>query len=899
MTTRIYRPLTTSGAIFQWRSLKTRVTIFTLAIFLIGIWSLAFYASRMLQRDLQRMLSEQQFSTVSLMAREINKELDLRLRSIEDIASRISPAMIGDRASLQEFITNRSVLHVMFNGGLFVTRSDGTIIANYPLSASRAGMQQGDGKGWMGEALKGKSGIGKPIIGKETQGPLFSMAAPVRDPRGGVIAVLVGVVDMNKPNFLDQVTNNRYGKTGGYVLIAPQHKLSIAATDRSRIMQPTPAPGINPLFDRYAQGYEGSGMTVDSRGQEVLSSSKQIPVAGWILVGRIPTEEALAPIRALLWRVLLATIFLTLLAGSLTWWLLKRQLAPIFTTIKTLAALAEQDHPPQPLPITRNDEIGELLGGFNHLLESLRQREEALRVSEERYHSLFEQAGDGIFILDTQGTILSVNRSFAEMHGYTVEEMLRMGLEGLDVEGAVPAPERIRQIMDGETLSFEVQHHHKDGHIFPLAVTANLVSWRNEQAIIALHRNLTERQRAEEERRSLEARLQRAEKMEALGTLAGGVAHDLNNVLGIVVGYAELLIAGVDESSPLRDDLLKIMEGGNRAAAIVQDLLTLARRGVQTGQVFNLNAAIAACQNTPEYEKVLSFNPRVRVETRLEADLLNIMGSPVHLGKTFINLVANAVEAMPGGGMLTIATSNQSLDKPVHGYDAVNPGDYVVLSIADTGEGISDRDIRHIFEPFYTKKVMGKSGTGLGLAVVWGTVKDHNGYIDVKSEIGKGTTFTLYFPVTREEIARAEEVVPLSAYIGNDESILVIDDIKEQRELAAKMLGKLNYKVKTVSSGEEAVDYLRTNRADLLVLDMIMDPGIDGLDTYKAIIEIHPRQKAIIVSGFSETKRVEEARALGAGEYLRKPYMIEKLGLAVRRELERKSTTESSPLQSV
>jgi signal transduction histidine kinase/CheY-like chemotaxis protein len=402
-----------------------------------------------------------------------------------------------------------------------------------------------------------------------------------------------------------------------------------------------------------------------------------------------------------------------------------------------------------------------------------------------------------------------------------------------------------------------------------------------------LEENRKERIEAEEEKRRLEERLNRSEKMEALGTLAGGVAHDLNNVLGIVVGYAEMLLDEIDEASPLRADIVKIMESGNRSAAIVQDLLTLARRGVQTRQVVDLNAVIRDCQKTPEFAKLLSLNANVRIRTDLAAGLLNIMGSPVHLAKTIMNLVSNAVEALPGSGELTIATRNQSLDKPVHGYDAVNEGDYVVLSVADTGKGISDADMKHIFEPFYTKKVMGRSGTGLGLAVVWGTVKDHNGYIDVESEMGRGTTFTLYFPVTREEVARADAAVPISDYIGNDESILVVDDIKEQRELAAKMLGKMNYRVKTVASGEEAVEYLGTEKADLVVLDMIMDPGMDGLDTYRAILEIHPGQKAIIVSGFAETERVQEARSLGAGDYLRKPYVQEKLGLAVRKELDR------------
>jgi signal transduction histidine kinase len=288
-----------------------------------------------------------------------------------------------------------------------------------------------------------------------------------------------------------------------------------------------------------------------------------------------------------------------------------------------------------------------------------------------------------------------------------------------------------------------------------------------------VNQDITERKRAEEEKRILQERLQRAEKMEALGTLAGGVAHDLNNVLGIVVGYAELLLSEVDKSSPLRPGLMNIMGGGQRAAAIVQDLLTLARRGVPGQRVLNLNKIIADCQKSPEFENILSHHPSVRLKLDLDPELLNISGSSVHLGKSLLNLVSNAGEAMQNGGIVTIKTANQYLDKPVQGYDEVREGDYVVLSVSDMGEGIPEADLKRIFEPFYTKKVMGRSGTGLGLAVVWGTVKDHHGYINVQSEEGKGSIFTLYFPVTREEISTERMAVPIYEYMGRGESILI------------------------------------------------------------------------------------------------------------------------------
>jgi two-component system cell cycle sensor histidine kinase/response regulator CckA len=199
--------------------------------------------------------------------------------------------------------------------------------------------------------------------------------------------------------------------------------------------------------------------------------------------------------------------------------------------------------------------------------------------------------------------------------------------------------------------------------------------------------------------------------------------------------------------------------------------------------------------------------------------------------------------------------------------------------------GESEERYRNAFEPFYTKKVMGRSGTGLGLSVVWGTVKDHYGYINVQSEEGKGSTFTLYFPVTREEIPTESVAVSLSEYRGKGESILVVDDVQGQRDLMAEMLRNLNYNVTTAASGEEAVVYLKEHKVDLMVLDMIMEPGMDGLETYQSVLGAHPKQKAIIVSGFSESERVNAAQALGAGAYVRKPYVKEKIGLAVRKEL--------------
>jgi len=521
-----------------------------------------------------------------------------------------------------------------------------------------------------------------------------------------------------------------------------------------------------------------------------------------------------------------------------------------------------------------------------------KRAEAALRESEELYRTLVSLSPDAISVVDQDGLLTFASPRARQTFGHSPDEEIlgRSLLSWVAPEEQEKATANIAHLMGEGTLTdTEYTLMRKDGTRFFGECNAAVIHSPegSPMRMIIVTRDITERKRAEEERRRLEDRLQRAEKMEALGTLAGGVAHDLNNVLGIVVGYSELLANDSRESSSARSRANEILKGGQRAAAIVQDLLTLARRGVSNRKVLNLNHIVLECRNSPEFAGVFSYHPNTRIETDLEEHLLNISGSAVHLGKSLMNLVSNAAEAMPEGGAITIKTRNRYLDKPVSGYDEVREGDYVVLSVSDTGEGIPPGDLKRIFEPFYTKKVMGRSGTGLGLAVIWGTVKDHLGYINVESQEGKGTIFTLYFPVTREEMSSEKVSISAAEYMGKGESILVVDDVKEQRELAGTMLEKLNYSVVSVSSGEEAVEYLKQKAVDLVVLDMIMDPGMDGLDTYAKILEIHAHQRAIIVSGFSETARVSRAQALGAGTYVKKPYLLEKLGLAVRKELDR------------
>lgn len=534
---------------------------------------------------------------------------------------------------------------------------------------------------------------------------------------------------------------------------------------------------------------------------------------------------------------------------------------------------------------------------FSNMEKKVEDRTRALKDLQKKLESkgqelqvMLDSSPGMIFYKDTEQRYVRVNKKFCEFFGVDIGHVIGkthavlfpdsgekiLGDDAEVIRKGTPVLNYTEVIVagDGEErtiLTNKIPYKDGDGQVI---------------GTIGFSEDLTELKRSEKEKKGLQERIARAEKMEAIGTLAGGVAHDLNNILTGIVSYPDLILLQLPEDSPLRKPILTIQKTGKKAAAIVEDLLTLARRGVATTEVMNLNDSIGEYLTAPEYERLSLYHPDVTVETHLGSDLLNIMGSPVHLSKTVMNLVSNAAEAMPDGGKIVISTENRFIDRPISGYEDVEEGDYVCLSVSDTGIGIPLKDRARIFEPFYTKKVMGRSGTGLGMAVIWGTVKDHRGYIDIQSTEGKGSTFALYFPVSRMELTPDKAVSSMESYKGKGESILVVDDVEEQREVATEILGILGYSVTTASSGEKAVEYMKHNSADLIVLDMIMDPGIDGLETYKQLLQFHPQQKAIIASGFSETARVAEAQRIGAGQYVKKPYTIGNIARAIRTALD-------------
>jgi len=761
------------------------------------------------------------------------------------------------------------------------------------------------------DALRTKDfSVGEYMIGRITKIPSIHFSYPVLDRNGRVTSVLV--IGFTLDQYVSALPAELIKE--GFVIGITDHR-GIRLFRHPGAASKVTGIGTSASPDTYkavvGKELEGNYETVGSDGTRRLYAFRQLrlkensPPYMTVFAG-IAVDQALASANrsmmksvALLLAAMITSLLLALYFGNVT----------ITAKIESLVAAAQRFGKGDLSVRTGVDynegELGLLAKSFDEMAHSLatdiearKKAEDELRDSQQRLMQIIEFLPDATLVIDRESRVIAWNRAIESMTGIKAAEMIGKGnyeyalpfygdrrpvlidlalLPDREREKQYTAVQRVGDILFGE--SFAPALPPGDVHI---SATAAVLRDSKGEIIAAI-----ECIRDDTARRRLEERLNRAEKMEGLGRMAGGVAHDLNNVLGVLVGYAELLREKLPQDSPLRRYSENILQSSVRGAAIIQDLLTLARRGVTISEVLDLNRVIFDYLKSPEFEKLKSYHPGVKIWTELEEGLLFIKGSSVHLGKALMNLVSNAAEAIADQGEVTVRTENCYLDKPIGGYDEVKEGDYVVLTVSDTGGGISSHDIGKIFEPFYTKKAMGRSGTGLGLTVVWGTVKDHNGYIDIQSEEGKGSAFTLYFPVTREDMKNDHDTIPLALCLGKGEQILVVDDVAEQREMALSMLERLGYRATAVSSGEEAVAYLRQHQADLIVLDMIMDPGMDGLETYEKILAINPRQRAVIVSGFSETERVKRVQELGGGAFVRKPYMLEKIGAVIRKELDR------------
>ncbi len=594
------------------RSLRTRITLFTLGVLLISIWGLSYYGSYMLRQDLQALLSKQQFSTASIIAADVDNELSARLQALNEVAVALPPGLLRKHAALQVFLEQRPFFSSLFSGGVFATGLDGTAIASVADTGGRIGVNFSD-RDYIQNALQGKAWIGQPVMGRSSKVPMLGIAVPIRDGQGQVIGALTGAIRLDKADFFERLNSMPYGKTGGYFLVAPQRRLVVASSYKNRVMAEQPAPGVNPMIDRFVAGYEGTDVYISPLGVEVLGSVKRIPSAGWYVSVAMPTAEAFAPIKSLRQRILLVTVLLTALVAALSWWMLRRQLAPLQSNAKILASLSKGALPAQPLVVARRDEIGQLIVGFNSLLQGLQQRENLLT-------NIFDTATVAIFVFDKDRRITQANQCMAAMFGCPLEQLL--GSDYLDLVSVSERDEvrlRVGALLGGaiETARLELLYLRPDQSCFWGQLNCKRFTGASDAqgSILGMITDITDHKQSEEKikrlafydpltdlpnRRLLLDRLKHA--------LTTSVRHNQ---------HGALLFIDLDDFKTLNDTMghdngdLLLNQAARRLVTCVRDSDTVARFGgdefVVMLEELNSDTMLAAAQAESVGEKILSI----------------------------------------------------------------------------------------------------------------------------------------------------------------------------------------------------------------------------------------------------------------------------------------------------
>ena len=536
-----------------------------------------------------------------------------------------------------------------------------------------------------------------------------------------------------------------------------------------------------------------------------------------------------------------------------------------------------------------NEELKSEITGHKRAEEALRKSEEKYKKlydesnrTAEVYYSLLHTSADAVVIYDMEGKAEYINPSFIKVFGWTMEE-----LKGRRIP-FIPESEReatmacIKNIIEkGKAVhGFETTRYKKDGRVIDVSASGSRFNDHNgtPSGMLVILRDTSEKKR-------LEAQLRHAHKMEAVGTLAGGIAHDFNNILQAISGYTQILLMGKEPGHPDCNSLEAIKKSAQRASDLTKQLLIFGKKVEIKLSPMNLN------QEVREVSKMLerTIPKMIDLGLHLAKDLNVINADPGQLEQIVMNLGINARDAMPDGGRLLFETENVTLDEE---YSRVHlgasPGEYVLLSVSDTGHGMDKETLGHIFEPFYTTKKMGK-GTGLGLAMVYGIVKSHGGYILCYSEPGQGTTFKMYFPIVNTEVEeRREEKKEAEEIPGGTETILLADDEEAILDIGKDILKRFGYKTITAQSGEKAVEIFEKEKdhIDLAILDIGM-PGIGGHKCLKELLKIDPKVKVVISSGYSASGEMKETLESGAAGFIGKPYLLADMLKQVREVLDR------------
>lgn len=917
-------------ALFDLRSLQTRITIGVLLLGLFVLWSAVFALGHTMRRDMETTISHQQFSTVSLIAGELDRSIRERQEIVRIIADGYRLSRLADSPEAQDSLERHPLPESIFNWGVLVIDRQGIAVASIPRQLKRTGVNFLDYPG-IRQVLSGAGAtITDPLFSEHSQQPIFAIMSPIHDEQKKVVGVVVGVTNLNRPSFLDQIGATKYGVTGDFLITAPKTRSYVTASDKRRLLKSGPARGVNAVYDRYIDGYEGSGLARSSRGVLELSSSKQIPTTGWLMQSVLPAAEAFAPIEDVERHLVMVSSGLTLVLAILCWWWLSRQFRPLAETSQLLARMSSGAVPRQALPVHKNDEIGQLTTAFNGLQEVIiaEEAKAAEHAANNRLRQIVAEVPGVVFQyrLDANGngSFPFASDAIKDLYGVTPDEVR----ESTDKLRRMVHPDDYHSFIDALNAAAKNLHPWRyeyrlcmpDGQIKWLLIRAVPEPGANNDIIFCgfvaditdikamesdLRNAIAEHTRKDAEiaryrdhleqlveERTADLELARADALRlamAKSEFLAKMSHEIRTPLHGVLGMTHIALRATDEASKAHDALVKIQHSGKLLLGIINDILDFSK----------MEAGMLKIEDVPVNLRVILDESVEMLQERaigkgLDFHLVLADNLPaecrsdaLRLRQILLNLLSNAVKFTSSGSV---------------SLEADLDGDHLRFRISDTGIGISPEQLTSIFNPFEqgdnsTTRRFG--GSGLGLAITDHLVRLMGGTISVDSTPNIGSCFTVRLPYRAVLVAPAAKAEAVQVNAESPQllaglRILVAEDVDINRFIMSEILTEVGAEASFAEDGQQAVDAVIKNGAqayDVVLMDIQM-PVMNGLDATRAICQLAPDLP--IIGQTAHALAEERAACLAAGmvDHITKPIDPDALFAMILKHVRRAPTIQ-------